>query len=270
MTTFKALERTGWTEKAAAYDQYFSGITEQAISPMLDAAGDVRDRTLLDLCCGTGNLAAAALAREARVTGVDFAPTMIEAAKRKVTGADFRIGDAEALDFPDESFDAVLCAFGLNHLAEPERAIGEVARVLKPQGLLVYTLWRPSQEGWDLFDLVMKAIQKHGTLEVDLPAAPSQFRLADEGEAKAVLAARGLRPVAIQYLMATWTGRSGQLVLDLIHKSLVRTPMVINAQTEQARAAIDEEIRAGADAMRANGEIHMRWPYALVSATHAV
>jgi ubiquinone/menaquinone biosynthesis C-methylase UbiE len=148
VATFKALEQSGWTEKAAAYDQHFAGITDQAIGPMLEAAGDLKDRNVLDIGCGTGNLAATALARGARVTGIDFAPTMIELAKTKIAGVDFRVGDAEALDASDDSFDVALCAFGVKHMPEPERAIAEAARVLK-QGeyLSIQPGARPSMVG---------------------------------------------------------------------------------------------------------------------------
>jgi len=266
VATFKALEQSGWTEKATAYDQHFAGITDQAIGPMLEVAGDLKDRNVLDIGCGTGNLAAAALARGARVTGIDFAPTMIELAKTKIAGVNFRVGDAEALDFPDDSFDIALCAFGVNHMPEPERAITEAARVLKQGGVFVYTTWRPPEHGWDMFALVVEAIQKHGTLDVDLPPAPSQFSLAEEDRARTILTARGFQNVSFQQPTAIWTGTSGQQVLDLIYKSIVRTPMIICAQAREVREAIDNEIKAGAELMRVKDKISMRWPYLLASA----
>ncbi|MEQ1524347.1 MAG: class I SAM-dependent methyltransferase [Aestuariivirga sp.] len=67
---------------------------------MLDSVGDVSGRDVLDICCGTGHLAGAVAARGGRVTGIDFAPTMIEIARSKVAGANFQVGDAETLQFP--------------------------------------------------------------------------------------------------------------------------------------------------------------------------
>ena len=100
---------------------------------------------MLDICCGTGNLARAVAARGGRVTGIDFAPTMIEIARSKVGGADFQVGDAEALQFPNQSFDVALCSFGLWHMSELDMALEEAARVLKTDG--VYACCRRSKVG---------------------------------------------------------------------------------------------------------------------------
>jgi ubiquinone/menaquinone biosynthesis C-methylase UbiE len=134
MPTFKDLEQAGWTEKAPAYDEHFAPITRQAIDPILDALGNLAGCDFLDIACGTGDLAYVATGRGARVTGVDFAPTMVDVAAAKVPGARFVVGDAEALEFADETFDAAACAFGLWHMAEPDRALAEAARVLRPNG----------------------------------------------------------------------------------------------------------------------------------------
>ena len=266
MTMFKALEQAGWTEKAPAYDEHFAAITDQAIHPIFNSVGEVAGRKVLDICCGTGNLAAAAAARGALVTGVDFAPTMIEIARSKVADVHFQVGDAEALPFPGDTFDVVLCAFGLWHLPEPDRALAEAARVLKKDGVYAYTTWLPPQQGWDMFDLLLKAVRRHGTMEVDLPPAPPPFRFADEGEAQRALEEQGFGNIAVQKRTALWTGSCGDELLDLIYKGIVRAPMIIEAQTPQAREAIKQEIRSEAEAMRADGKITMRWPYLLASA----
>jgi ubiquinone/menaquinone biosynthesis C-methylase UbiE len=266
MPTFKNLEQSAWTQKASAYDEHFATIADQAISPILDTIGDVAGLDLLDICCGTGNLSAAASARGARVIGVDFTPTMIEIARSKVAGAHFEVGDAEALQLPNARFDVALCSFGLWHMAQPDRALSEAVRVLRAAGAYVYTTWLSPQQGWDLFDLVVRAIQRHGTMDVDLPPAPPPFRFADDTEAQRALTSAGFRDICIEKRMALWTGTSGEQVLALISKSLVRAPMIIEAQAPQAREAIKQEIRTTAEAMRSNGQITMRWPYLLASA----
>lgn len=266
MATFKSLEQAGWTDKASAYDEHFAAIANQAIDPVLDVVGDVAGRDVLDICCGTGNLGAAAVARGGRVTGIDFAPTMIEIARSKVAGAAFHVGDAEALQFPNESFDIALCSFGLWHMAEPDRALAEAARVLRKDGIYAYTTWLPPQDGWDMCDLLMKAIRAHGTMELDLPPSPPPFRFADEAEARRALTAQGFRNIVMEKRLALWTGTTGDQLLALIYKAIVRVPMLIEAQTPRAREAIKQELRAAADAMRTDGRITMRWPYLIASA----
>jgi SAM-dependent methyltransferase len=266
MLTFKDLEQSGWTSKASAYDQHFAPVADQAIAPILDRVGEVAGLDLLDICCGTGNLAAAATARGARVTAVDFAPTMIDIAKLKVPGARFEVGDAEALRFPSGSFDVALCSFGLWHVAEPDKALAEAARVIKSGGLYAYSTWLPPQQGFEMFDLVLKAIQTHGTMKVDLPPAPPPFRFADESEATQALTAQGFTDPSFATGTAFWIGTSGDDLLDFIYKAIVRTPMLIQAQAPEAREAIHGDIKAGAEAFCASGKIRMRWPYLLASA----
>lgn len=100
----------------------------------------------LDVACGTGDLTQA-LARTAasRVVGVDFTPAMLDLARRKrsqlpapvASRIEYVEGDAQALPFPDATFDAATIAFGLRNVAEPARAIAELARVLRPGGRVV-------------------------------------------------------------------------------------------------------------------------------------
>jgi demethylmenaquinone methyltransferase/2-methoxy-6-polyprenyl-1,4-benzoquinol methylase len=97
------------------------------------------DARVLDLCCGTGDMAFALLRRgkHVRITGVDFSRAMLELAARK-SGATCPIhwieADALRLPFPDESFDLVTSAFGFRNLADYDAGLREIRRVLKPGG----------------------------------------------------------------------------------------------------------------------------------------
>ena len=99
----------------------------------------------LDACCGTGDLAFE-LARRVepggRVIGSDFAEQMLDLARKKATergveSVRFEFGDAMALSYDDETFDAVTVGFGVRNLADLDRGLGELTRVLKPGGRLV-------------------------------------------------------------------------------------------------------------------------------------
>jgi demethylmenaquinone methyltransferase/2-methoxy-6-polyprenyl-1,4-benzoquinol methylase len=99
----------------------------------------------LDACCGTGDLAFA-LARRVvpggRVIGSDFSEPMLDLARKKAAergteSVRFEFGDALALSYDDGTFDAVTVGFGVRNLADLDRGIGELARVLKPGGRLV-------------------------------------------------------------------------------------------------------------------------------------
>ena len=110
---------------------------------------------VLDVCCGTGDLALAGLAEGGRVTAVDFSEPMLERARRKSHAIEWRQADALALPFADGAFDAVTIGFGLRNVEDAARGLRELRRVLRrggrlgvldvtqPRGLLrhFYALW---------------------------------------------------------------------------------------------------------------------------------
>jgi ubiquinone/menaquinone biosynthesis C-methylase UbiE len=89
---------------------------------------------VLDVATGPGLAAAAARVRGAMAIGVDVSPGMVALARRAHPGIEFQVAEVVALPFPDRSFDAVICNFGLGHFPEPEAALAECVRVLVPGG----------------------------------------------------------------------------------------------------------------------------------------
>jgi demethylmenaquinone methyltransferase / 2-methoxy-6-polyprenyl-1,4-benzoquinol methylase len=99
---------------------------------------------VLDACCGTGDLAVAALAAGGHVTGLDFSERMLERARRKAPEVDWVQGDALALPFEDGGFDAATVGFGVRNLDDLELGLVELRRVLKPGGrLAILEITRP-------------------------------------------------------------------------------------------------------------------------------
>ena len=265
--TFKELEHAGWSDRAAGYDLHFAPVTRQAMEPLLDAlAAEWRGARFLDICSGTGHLAGLAAARGAEATGVDFAAPMVAVAERNFPGVTFRQGDAERLALPDGGFDAAACAFGLLHLAEPDAALAEAFRVLRPGGRFAYATWTPPDKGFDLQRLVGRALKKHGRLDAPLPPAPPTFRFADPAEAEAALAKAGFAEIAFTEGTALWRGADGAAVVDLIYKGIVRTPMLIDGQEPAARERILAAVAEDAESFRKDGAIELRWPYLLATA----
>jgi SAM-dependent methyltransferase len=103
---------------------------------------------MLDLACGTGAVAERAAQRGARVVGVDLAPALIETAKARAgeqgLEIDYRVGDAENLDFPDASFDKVSSTCGIMFTPDHEAVARELARIVRPGGLIALANWTPT------------------------------------------------------------------------------------------------------------------------------
>jgi demethylmenaquinone methyltransferase / 2-methoxy-6-polyprenyl-1,4-benzoquinol methylase len=99
---------------------------------------------VLDACCGTGDLALAAAEAGGKVTGLDFSEAMLERARRKGPELEWVSGDALALPFADDSFEAVTIGFGLRNLADAEHGLAEMRRVLSPGGrVAILEITRP-------------------------------------------------------------------------------------------------------------------------------
>ena len=115
-------------------DRLWRARTARILKPILSRG----DATVLDLCCGTGDLAMAlAHAGKARVIGADFAHTMLVQAREKSgERIPFLEADALRLPFASESFDLVTAAFGFRNLANYEDGLREMQRILKPGGTL--------------------------------------------------------------------------------------------------------------------------------------
>lgn len=98
-----------------------------------------RDRAVLDVACGSGALTAAlrrVARRDARVVGLDFCRPLLERAPRGTKHIEWLQGDGLNLPFPDGSFDVATIAFGLRNMADHERGLREMRRVLRPGGRL--------------------------------------------------------------------------------------------------------------------------------------
>ncbi|WP_112237218.1 class I SAM-dependent methyltransferase [Kribbella monticola] len=125
--------------------------TGELLAPVSEAvvelAGPLAGRTVLDVGCGTGNAALAAAARGAVVTGVDPASRLLAVARERAAAqkltVDFLAGDAASLPVADQSVDVVLSVFAVIFAPDAAAAIGELTRVVAPDGRIVVTAWPP-------------------------------------------------------------------------------------------------------------------------------
>jgi len=125
-----------------------AGAEQVIVGELLCRAIDIHPgERVLDVAAGSGNAALAAARRGARVTATDFVPQLLEVAARRaaVEGlvVDTEEADAQALPFPDGSFDVVLSTFGVMFAPDQARAASELIRVCRPAGRIGLTAWTP-------------------------------------------------------------------------------------------------------------------------------
>jgi ubiquinone/menaquinone biosynthesis C-methylase UbiE len=158
------VQRYGWDLAAEDYEPLWHRQLADARSALFSVASVTNGERVLDVACGTGLVAfeAARLVGAAgRVTGVDLSGKMVAAAQRRaadlgVANATFQRMDAQKLEFPEASFDVVVCALGLMYVPEPVAALSEMRRILRPGGRMIVAVWgERSQCGWaPLFEIV--------------------------------------------------------------------------------------------------------------------
>ena len=143
--------RRYWDRHAAGYDREMAFYERVLFGDgrarlCSQASGDV-----LEVAIGTG-LNLPFYPPPVALTGVDLSPAMLELARRRAKAlgrpVDLRVGDAEALDLPDASFDTVVCTFSLCGIPDERRAIAEMRRVLRPGGRLLLIDHVVGSPGW--------------------------------------------------------------------------------------------------------------------------
>jgi ubiquinone/menaquinone biosynthesis C-methylase UbiE len=165
----RRVQRYGWDKAASAYEAGWRDQLAPAQSTMLDSVAWQAGQAVLDIACGTGLVTMQAAARvgpTGTVCGTDISERMVALAQaaaeaQGVTNTCFIRMDAEDLQFEAGTFDLVLCALGLMYLPDPEAALREIHRVLRPGGQAAVAVWgQRSRCGWaEIFPIVDARVQ---------------------------------------------------------------------------------------------------------------
>ncbi len=252
---FRDFEHEGWQAVSDGYERHFARLTTQTVQATLDAARVANGMRLLDVCTGPGMLAGAALERGADVVGLDFSNKVLAIARRNVPGAEFQQGDAQALPFEAKSFDAVVCGYGIIHVPEPQKALSEMHRVLKPGGHIAASVWdapKPSNG----FGLLFGAIKEHGDLNVPLPHGPDFLQFSEPRKLSAALQDTGFTDTAVDIVEQTWELDEPSGMITAILDGAVRARGLLRAQTEDVRNAIFTAVTGGMQHYRSSDGVY--------------
>ncbi len=188
---------------------------------------------VLDVACGPGVLAIAAARLGARAFAIDISPEMIARARDSARAAgvaiDARVGDGMALEFPDGTFDAAACLFGLMFFPDRAQGLRELLRVLRPEGRAVVASWVRTERVPMLGDI-------YRALAVALPAlpfGPSSRPLSEPTEVRGEMEAAGFRDVKVEEMTSALDVPSVEEFWQMIARS---TPTV-----RSAREALGEQ-----------------------------
>lgn len=211
---FKAEQRSAWDRCAAGIEHSYLTQLSAATAEMIRLARLAPGDRVLDLGCGIGLqtlMAAEAVGAGGEAIGIDLSPGVIAEARRAAAArglhqARFRVMDAEAPDFSDHRFDAVISQWALFIFTDPDRVLKEAARMLRPQGRLAVVV-TGDEENCGFLTTPARVAARYGLMPPRSEAAPNNFRFAAVGALEAALHAAGFVEVRAVRRTLTLTAR---------------------------------------------------------------
>jgi SAM-dependent methyltransferase len=184
----------GWERRRAELEKVTRPVSEWMVQALDPQPGD----TVFELAAGpgdTGFLASTLLGPEGRIISSDFSSEMVEVARRRAAelgleNVEHRVIDAEEIRLDDDSVDGVLCRFGFMLMPDPEAALAETRRVLRPGGRLVLAVWGQAERNpW--ISIAGRLLAELGLVPRPQPGEPGMFVLADEERLRGLLGGAG-------------------------------------------------------------------------------
>jgi SAM-dependent methyltransferase len=267
LSSYRDFEYEGWELAASGYGKSFESATRLFVSRLLDAAEIKHGARVLDLACGTGIATSLAAARGARMSGVDFSPAMLKAARQRYPAIEFREAEANELPFEDESFDAVISNFGVNHFDFPLEATAEVLRVLKPGGRFVFTVWAASEEN-SFHSLAVDAVCATGDPGPALPSPPDGMLDSVRGCLR-LLEDSGFDDAGCHadLVEASLRLESAQQLLEILIEGTSHTSALLRTQWPERADALREAMERGTSRFKVRETLKIPVSAVLASAT---
>lgn len=252
----RAASLSNWEESAAGWiarQQSLRELSAPVSHWLIDVCELQPGQRVLELAAGlgeTGFLAAELVAPAGGVITSDQADAMLDGARRRagelgLTNVEFQVLNAEWIDMPVASVDAVLCRWGYMLMADPAVALAETRRVLKPEGHVSLAVWDSIQSNpWALHPAA--ELLERGLSEPPTPGTPGPFALADKRVLRELLQAAGFQEVWVERLPFSQRAESfdqfWETTLDLsraFHDAVLARP---RREVEEIRAGLAKRL----------------------------
>ncbi|HLF75560.1 MAG TPA: methyltransferase domain-containing protein [Anaerolineales bacterium] len=192
---------------ASTYDRVGPRFLSHFGRRLVELAEIPNGASVLDIATGRGAVlfpAAEVVGSSGRVLGIDLSREMVERSREEIEAlglqnAEVREMDAEDLEFPNESFDYILCSFAIFFFPRLDRALAEMYRVLKPNGRIAVTTWGLRDENWKWYDDLVQsylAPEPEAGQATDAQTAPKHVFDKPEGLA-AILVSAGFTDIRV-------------------------------------------------------------------------
>jgi|SRR5580658_2968751 SAM-dependent methyltransferase len=200
VTAAAQVQRRLWGTDPKAWADLAEAHNQPLFEAVLDAAQAGPDTRLLDVGCGSGLTLMLAKRRGAIPAGLDISPGLLKIARHRLPDADLREGDMEFLPFGDGAFDAVTGVNAFQFAGDPHRALREAARVTRPGGRVVASLFAaPERSQGTVVHEAMSAL-----IPPEHAADHAPYALSAPGNLEAALAQAGLEPADHGEVVCTW------------------------------------------------------------------
>jgi ubiquinone/menaquinone biosynthesis C-methylase UbiE len=240
-----AEELTYKNEAAAGYDRAFGHVTAHFAPHLLRAAHMAPGMRVLDIASGTGLVAEAALrivGPAGHVTAADLSPAMVEKSRERLRhskNASVAVEDGQALSFPGESFDAVVCSLGLMFFPDALRGLTEFRRVLHPGGRAAVSVNTVPERSYN--NRINLAIARH--VPSLAAAAARVFSLGDEMKLRSLFEAAKFRDVEITTEAHRFVLPSFDAYFEPFEKGAGSPGQAFISLAVEARKAVREEVQ---------------------------
>jgi ubiquinone/menaquinone biosynthesis C-methylase UbiE len=257
LDTYRQDSRETWAKMAPGWEdrrEWLMGITGPVNAWLVEAADPQAGQVFLDIAAGTGDLGflvAERVGAQGRVVSTDFAPEMVDVARRQgeargVRNVDFRVLDAERMDLDDDSVDGVVCRYGYMLMADPAAAMAETRRVLRRGGPLAFAVWgTPDRNPWAAVPGM--TLMQRGHMPPPEPGAPGIFALGEPERIRDLVGEAGFaQPVQIEELAVEFRWADFDDLWDTLLRITGPLSRVITAlpddEREATRKAMEENV----------------------------